>query len=44
MNNIHEIYYVFFNSYRIKIKKTGTVNPGIFYLHISCLPLLTRRS
>jgi hypothetical protein len=23
MNKIHEIYYVFFNSYRLKIKKPG---------------------
>jgi len=31
MNYLYEFYYVFFNSYRLKIKKPGLASPGIFY-------------
>lgn len=31
MNYLYEFYYVFFNSYRLKIKKTGRLIPGVFY-------------
>jgi hypothetical protein len=34
MNKIHEIYYVFFNSYRIKIKKPGLSIP-VYFICIS---------
>ena len=30
MNKIHEIYYVFINSYRLKIKKPGSQIPVYF--------------
>ena len=30
MNKIHEIYYVYFNSYRLKIKKPGSQIPVYF--------------
>jgi hypothetical protein len=33
-NKIHEIYYVFINSYKLKIKKTGTQTP-VYFLRIS---------
>ena len=31
MNYLYEFYYVFFNSYRLKIKKPGPISPGIIY-------------
>ena len=36
MNKIHEIYYVFFNSYRIKIKKPGCQTP-VYFIRFSSL-------
>ena len=36
MDKIHEIYYVLYNSYRLKIKKTGTKTP-VFFTHISSI-------
>jgi len=38
MNKIHEIYYVFFNSYRLKIKKPGSEIPANF-IRFSTLPV-----